>query len=361
MTTKRHFETFDALRFLAFLKVFLYHALVYDSPLANYLRAGAHMGVYFFFVLSGFLITYIIAEEQQQTGQVNVKHFLARRFLRIWPLYYLMVAFAYLSPYIISFLGLARSDEGYKPELAFSIPFLENYKAIIAHDAANASPLPVMWSVCVEEHFYIIWGLLLYFLGIRWLPRIIPSCVIVSLISRLLFVRFGYSTLDLLTNLDFFAAGAVPAYLLITRQERFERLINSIRPIVKWYYILLVVALVIVMPHVTSPIGDILSPTLFAVLFSALLSMFLPQTTTFQIGGGNVLSKLGKYTYAMYLFHTVLIRLLDRIVERAGLSLSLSPMAGLFFVASLALTILASMVSYSLFERPFLGLKKYFY
>jgi len=86
MTTKRHFETFDALRLLAFFTVFLYHATVYDSPLVNYLKAGAPLGVHFFFVLSGFLITYIIAEEKQQTGQVNVKHFLARRFLRIWPL-----------------------------------------------------------------------------------------------------------------------------------------------------------------------------------------------------------------------------------------------------------------------------------
>ena len=119
MVTKRHFETFDALRFLAFFKVFLYHLPFSHWPLFNSIKAGGDLGVRLFYVLSGFLITCIIAEEKQQTGRLNFKHFMVRRILRIWPLYYLMVAFAYLTPLIMSYWDISHSDDGYVPQLFF--------------------------------------------------------------------------------------------------------------------------------------------------------------------------------------------------------------------------------------------------
>jgi peptidoglycan/LPS O-acetylase OafA/YrhL len=120
MSNRRHFHTFDALRFFAFLKVFLLHLPITAFPLFNYLKGGGGIGVSFFFVLSGFLITYIILEEKSQTGRVNLKNFFIRRILRIWPLFYLMILIAFLTPYLISLAGLSSSPEGYQPNWLMS-------------------------------------------------------------------------------------------------------------------------------------------------------------------------------------------------------------------------------------------------
>ena len=239
--------------------------------------------------------------------------------------------------------------------------FLENYKAIIAGQGANVSPLPVMWSVCVEEHFYLVWGLLLCFINIRHIPKVAIICTAVALISRSIFVILGYSRLDLLTNFDLFAIGAVPAYLLITRPAKFEAAINGIDKGMKGFYLVLVIATVQIMPFFRSPASEIFAPFLVAVLFTFLLSMFLPRGSTFGLGDDNWLSRLGKYTYALYLFHTVVINLLSRLSAAADLSLDRVDTAALFFALALGLCILASVVSYSLIERPFLQLKRLFY
>jgi hypothetical protein len=89
----RHFHTFDALRFFAFLKVFFFHIPATSFGVFGYFMSGGSLAVRFFFVLSGFLITYLILVEKEWTGRLNFKYFMLRRVLRIWPLYYLIIAF----------------------------------------------------------------------------------------------------------------------------------------------------------------------------------------------------------------------------------------------------------------------------
>src|SRR5215208_8125673 len=153
--SRRHFHSFDALRFFAFLKVFLLHLPIVAFPTFNFISNGGGIGVIFFFVLSGFLITYILLSEKEVTGSVDLRRFFLRRILRIWPLYYLMVAFAFITPYILSILNIGFSKEGYEPNWIMSLCFLENYQMILTRDHPNVSPLGVTWSLCIEEHFYL--------------------------------------------------------------------------------------------------------------------------------------------------------------------------------------------------------------
>ena len=96
-----YFANLDGLRFLSFLMVFLHHTVVYDinikgtffERLLTTVGYGGS-GVSIFFVLSGFLITYLLLQEKEANGKINISFFYIRRGLRIWPLYYLVIIFS---------------------------------------------------------------------------------------------------------------------------------------------------------------------------------------------------------------------------------------------------------------------------
>lgn len=357
---RRHFHTFDALRFFACLKVFLQHLPIFAFPWFNYWRAGGGIGVQFFFVLSGFLITYIIAVEKQQTGRLDLKNFFARRVLRIWPLFYLMIGVAFITPILLRHLHLPVSDEGYQPAWWMSLLFLENYKMIFTHQLPNVSPLAVMWSLCVEEHFYIIWGLLLYALPVRHLPKIIGFCILTGLVSRIIFFQHGLISSDILTNIDLFAFGAIPAWLLVRYRDKLEDKINSIPLTAKRLFAAILLFTSMQLAQTNSEQQNIWGASLLGLLFAILITLTLPYRSRFRISDTNLFSRLGLFTYGFYMYHTLVIVLLKRIFEKAGMDIQAPLTAAGYVLASFGLTIVCSMASYYWFERPFLKLKKYF-
>jgi peptidoglycan/LPS O-acetylase OafA/YrhL len=355
----RHFHTFDALRFFAFLKVFFFHIPASGFGALGYFMSGGSLAVRFFFVLSGFLITYLILAEKERTGRLNVRFFMLRRVLRIWPLYYLIVGFAFFTPFILSVLKLEYSDEGYAPNFLFTAAFLENYVTIVKREAPNVSPLGVIWSICVEEHFYIIWGLVLAYLPIRYVPRLISTGIVLALVGRSIFFYFGLQPYDLLTNLDLFAIGAIPAYLLVAKPDQLDAAVAHVPRSLKWLGVAVVVGAVSVAPHLRGPVHEIVGPTIMGLMFGVLLSMFLSVRSDFGIADTNVFSRLGKYTYGLYLYHVIIINLLIVLFGRAGRSVERFPDALLLVVFALGVSIVVSAISYRYFERPFLALKRY--
>lgn len=361
-TKRRYFHTFDALRFFAFFKVFLLHLPIAVFPWFNYLKAGGGIGVQFFFVLSGFLITYIILEEQQHSGSFDLKNFFMRRILRIWPLYYLMVLVAFSMPILTEqVLHIKPSGAGYEPEWWKSLLFLENYKMMATGEHPNVSPLGVMWSLCIEEHFYILWGLLLYFFRQRALPFIIVLSIITGIVSRIIYAQAGIPALDILTNIDLFAYGAIPAYLLAKQKDGLEQKLLSINIGYKRWYAMLVIGAVVVFSQYTKDAhGFIWMTAVLGALFAILILFTLPQHTRFRIGDKNMLSKLGIYTYGLYMYHTLVINLLLQVFPRIGWDIDQPLWAIVLVIVSLVATVLISMASYLLFETQFLKLKKFF-
>lgn len=361
MSNRRHFHTFDALRFFAFLKVFLLHLPITAFPVFSYLKGGGGIGVDFFFVLSGFLITYIILEEKTQTGRLNLKNFFVRRVLRIWPLFYLMILIAFLTPYLVSLAGMTSSSEGYQPNWLMSCLFLENYKMMFSHMEPNVSPLGVMWSLCIEEHFYIIWGVALFFLPVRKTPILIVSALFVGTITRAIFISHGIGTFDVFSNIDFFAWGAIPAFLLIKYREKITASIAKIPFSMKVATIVLVIGYVFVSPNIQFPLKDTFEPVIFGIMFSSLLIIIIPEKNRIIISDRNVLSKLGIFTYGLYVYHTIVLNFLAQLSKMIGLSLQIPLNAIFFSLVSLGITIGISVVSYHLFEKQFLKLKRIFY
>jgi peptidoglycan/LPS O-acetylase OafA/YrhL len=358
---KIKFHSFDALRFISFLIVFFSHlSYKYFSDNIFILFQGrGNIGVYFFFVLSGFLITYILLTEKKETNSIKLKNFMLRRVLRIWPLFYVMILFAVITSIIISYLNLASAHVGYSPNWLASCLFLENYQVIYHNQYANRAPLSVMWSLCVEEHFYIIWGLTLFFCKRNQVPKFIISFIFISLTTKYFFVLNDLKQLEILTNLDFFMYGAIPAYLIVFYKEQTEKFIQNT---LVWHKIsILFLALIIVLFSGHVDLGEFyfLENSIYGIIFGMVLFVFLPQEENrFRISDKNILSRLGTYTYGLYLIHIIVIILFEKIFIKYNIKFENH--FTLYVCLSLTLTIIASYLSYYIIEKPFLKLKNKF-
>jgi peptidoglycan/LPS O-acetylase OafA/YrhL len=357
---KEKFHSFDALRFFSFFFVFLSHLPYTLFPNYIFLKTKGDIGVDFFFLISGFLITYIILVEKKENSNFNFKKYFIRRILRIWPLYYFVILFAILTPYILSILGLASTNIGYKPNWWYSSLFLENYMIIQHNDFANVSPLPVLWSLCIEEHFYIIWGVLLFFSNIKKVPYWIITIIIISNISRLYFFQNHLLFKEILTNFDFFMYGAIPAYLYLNHKEKTIAFINKVPNILKTGIILFTLVFVFAANHYTYFAKSLVEANVLGILFSMILFIILPQNNNFKIKDISLFSKLGIYTYGLYVFHPITINLSIQLYNKSGLQLSETILFISILFFSLITVILASYISYNFYEKPFLKLKSKF-
>jgi peptidoglycan/LPS O-acetylase OafA/YrhL len=155
----RHMPGLDGLRALAVIAVVWHHT----HPGYAFLPISRHgfLGVDVFFVLSGFLITTLLLSEQRATGTISLRNFYIRRSLRIFPLYYLVLAL--LSVYFAVAASTANS-QAFLRELPWHVSYTSNWVEL-------QSMMAITWSLSTEEQFYLVWPPLLALLGVRslWL------------------------------------------------------------------------------------------------------------------------------------------------------------------------------------------------
>lgn len=259
-----------------------------------------------------------------------------------------MLLFAFLTPYILQLFSLKSSDEGYHPNWFFPLLFLENYQMIINNSFANVSPLRVMWSLCIEEHFYILWGIVFYFISNKRFPVFLVISIILSLMFRVIYDKNNIYDLDINTNVLYFSFGGIVAYLLSYREVFFE-ILAKISISFKIIVSIIIVLLYFLIPKLEID-TVIIQPLIIGIITTILISFTLCKENPIKISDKNIFSKLGKYTYGMYLFHTIWINLILRFFSDFTV----------IFILSLLATSISSFISYHLFENQFLKLKKYF-
>ena len=163
-----YFKGLKFLRFIAASMVVVHHIEQYKCKLGipnlwsnGVIRNLGDKGVTLFFVLSGFLITFLLLKEKEQTGKINIKYFYFRRVLRIWPLYFLVV---FSSIFLFPHLSFFRTNETSVIEnkfleiLLLSICILPNMTMLYVGAIPFSSQT---WSIGVEEQFYIVWPVLI--------------------------------------------------------------------------------------------------------------------------------------------------------------------------------------------------------
>jgi len=160
MEKQLYFNKLDSLRFIAFFLVIWQHAFsnsfnnISDNriiqTIIDKLTITGGIGVHVFFVISGFLITYLMLQEEKENGKINIGYFYIRRFFRIWPLYYLIMILG------IFILPKAFNTFVFNADIFKNLFFLNNFDK----SGIEISNIGIAWSVAIEEQFYLFWPII---------------------------------------------------------------------------------------------------------------------------------------------------------------------------------------------------------
>ena len=366
-----HLPALDGLRGVAILLVLAIHFTVMrplvrmDAIVFSLARTG-WAGVDLFFVLSGFLITGILYRTRSVPR--SLRTFYARRFLRIFPLYYgfLLALFA-LGPLLVpenDWLELVgRSQLWHWTYLSNVLAALEGWDAV--------PHLGHLWSLAIEEQFYLLWPLAVLTLSRRRLIQLCGGLLLISFAARVTLLAMGASPIAIyaltFTRWDGLAVGALVA-LAGRGAVRSRQMVRWSGPVAVVGSIALA-AMVRAEPY-RSHYGVAMQTVgypILALVFGALLVRVLAAGESSWLGRSmrhRSLRFLGRYSYGIYIVHAPLAGLLmSRGVSPALLPRlwgSAIPGQILFWIAATAVTIGVAVPIWHLWERPFLSLKRHF-
>jgi peptidoglycan/LPS O-acetylase OafA/YrhL len=382
INNKIFFKGLNELRALAALSVILYHIELFknedhisslvDSIYFSYFikRLGIN-GVYLFFVLSGFLITYLLLVEKERLKTILFKKFYLRRIYRIWPLYYLIVFIGFIIvPFLASnfrifenthyFYGLISSSENYSlKSLLLYLFFMPNvvlgYFNIIIVGSSQA------WSVGVEEQFYILWPLLVFAFARKRTLYIFLFLLTFFIISNLLFNYFTLlNIIEIIISyinriitiipFEFMTVGAIGGYIFLYHRDTITFFTKF-----KVLYFLLITTILslmffpIILPYFQSII--------ISILFLGLILITINDQNNFVLRNKQ-LSYIGKISYGIYMYHPFIMFLVFPFINSYfpfTYNSLLYNFSIYFFI--LSLTILLSHLSYKYFESIFINIK----
>ncbi len=156
-------------------------------------NTNGHLGVLLFFVLSGFLITYFLITELQTNQKIDFKFFYMKRVLRIWPIYYIMILFSlFILPPILSYLGQNTPYYSFN-NIKYYLFFLPNIAKSLHHSIPGAVHL---WSIGVEEQFYLVWPILIFIFRKKLLLFFLFIFISFSILP--MFIDYVYIRIDFL-------------------------------------------------------------------------------------------------------------------------------------------------------------------
>lgn len=340
----------DGLRFVAFLLVYLHHFTVFPgNPVFGALQSRGWVGVEIFFVISAFLLFYLLAAEDTATGSINVPAFYMRRLLRVYPL---MVGFPLL---MLAMYGLTR--DGLVGLLALA-SFTGNFVTWIGSYAPFPPYASHLWTLSSEFQIYLIIPLayLLYkALGQRNFLVLVLACWLICVVARLAFVLLGAKHPIIWVT---------PFLRMESVLMGFALAIGWLRGLPAWFVVLCLIAsaaLLVAGSNVDDEgYGLILLYPVCAVLAGSMawLVTCVPMLRT--LFSSRFMIFMGKRSFGLYVYHRIGYVYAHSL---AGyFAVPVNDASGLALVAAIGLVFTTAMaaVSYAFFEKPFLTIKARF-
>ena len=363
--TSLFFPNLNGVRFIAAFWVIVHHIeqykekFGYDNQLfyTRFIRMIGPLGVFLFFVLSGFLITSLLLVEKERTKTINIKNFYVRRVLRIWPLYYFTVFLGlFILPHI-SYLNISGESELIKVDFTEKlILYLLILPNIVTGVFKHIPYLSQNWSIGVEEQFYYFWP---------WVIRQTKASKL--LIIMILIFTFFYITRSLTVlympenglwkylnefikslRITCMILGAIGAYFtyfqLSSKYVQFT--------FHKGFQVFLYVTLILMLAFGVYLPG--INQEVYALIFTLILMNLAKNPNSILSLENSIFNYLGKISYGMYMYHTIAVVIGVKISHSFGNSNFVS------YPISYILTIIMAGLSYQYFEKPFLKIKEKF-
>ena len=373
MTTSKepkvYFPGLNSLRFFAAGLVILSHLHLFASNCGypnfirfEFIKSCGDGAVTFFFVLSGFLITYLLFSEKDYTKTINVKHFYLRRILRIWPLYFFIFILSFLiMPHIPAFAWCNAEENinlNYWPKFLLFLFFVPNI---------SRSLFPLIpyggqaWSIGTEEQFYVIWPVLLKYVR-NFLKIAFGIIAIFMLMKCALFLMeykhmMGFNKLAVIkrilnfTRIQCMAIGGLGAYILYFKKTGIRDMVFS-----NVTQILLIPAFVVwgyIANHFK--ILAFINVEVNAAMFCILIMNVAANPGVLVNLRIKWLDYLGKISYGIYMYHPFGIMI--SFILLAFLKGHTVAWLIAVHIASFAISIIISSLSYTFFEERFIRMK----
>ena len=351
----RHFGSLDGLRCLCILAVIWHHS---PKPEIDLRLAGmGFLGVGMFFVLSGYLIVTLLLRERDNTGGISLKDFYARRTIRIFPIYYLLLIA--LAVYYAIFERGSEDAQNYFHDL----PYFATYTSTWVQ--THTGNLNILWSLATEEQFYILWPLVEKLLRPKWALGVLFGIIGVNQL-----VNFGvtdpfFASLfgERFNNLSIMEATFTPIALgvllahVMHHRRSFDTVARWLAP--AWTPAVILLALLLFLEFAPGDISGWPRLTIHLLMTILLASLvvreqhWLRRPLRFW-----PIARMGTISYGMYLYHMWCVHFVRVGFEKAGIEGQ--PRLWLFPIAAVLLTVAVSEMSFRIVETPLLRLKKRF-
>ena len=353
-TSSEHVPALDGVRGLAILGVLAFHArtvFVNTSELPGSVFQGVsqgRLGVTLFFVLSGFLITGILLDTRESPGYF--RRFYFRRVLRIFPLYFAYLLLIFLM--VRAVWVLAAGDDPWKGINAWwYLGYLQNLPA--AHAQGHLF-LNHLWSLAIEEQFYLVWPAVVWLAPRKWLAGLCPLLAVTAFALRSVLMWDGETVYRFtLCRIDGLAMGS---FMAIGYREFRE-------PLERWaprLFAACLPALAAIVVFSSSPTWDGAIRTYGESVFvlAAACFVFLARSSppVARLCSGTLLRECGKYSYAMYVVHVAPQWLMEQKLRPLSGPIPLA-LKYLDFPIMAAVSFGLARISWRFMESPFLRLK----
>ncbi|MBP6511637.1 MAG: acyltransferase [Bacteroidia bacterium] len=377
-----YFGGLNGLRFFAATAVIFHHVEQYklwaqrggasyssvfggDSVLSIFFEALGHKAVSLFFVLSGFLITYLLLAEVRKTNTVSLKKFYMRRILRIWPVYYAVILLAFtIVPRLFDVGNYGQEMLTNNPWIWFGLCFMM-LPNLVRYNSVELVGGNQTWSVGVEEQFYIIWPWLVRSFHknlVRMLVVLIVVKLALGLTASMIANQTNAGILHTIANkfqlywglfkIEQMAIGALGAWCLFTNKKKVLNFLYH--PFLVWGSVVACVGFFFVE---YSFAGDTL---LEAFVFLVIIINVSTNPACMLKFASPKFNTLGNISYGIYMYHTLVIAVLLSSLQRMGLDQNPILFNSILYIGSIFGTFGLAYLSYNYFESWFLNLKEKF-